>query len=338
MRLKLSTSLQKNILETKVGGILNRFIMRDRRITLFFEDIIGEYILTCEKQGYEEDIRKLSQSWGKLLYCQLVPSSTKKLSVTLLSKLAEKSWSNLGIVDKFHIRKRDNVVNVFTKNESITRTIGKNKFMPSFFNGIMTALFNSESRVVSVLQTKESCRYQFELNDGPIVIEGKNKSLYDRLNHLEPVEGFTLDAAVRRGILQLKEGNKLYFRGKRVTLTENTIFHLAGNANILLDKVPPISYNFFKEIVEFDSTDEQKLMLLKNLLQVMGWGIIKIVIEDRGGIFIEIKNPPYGLQSDNDNWNFLNNTILGYLWLLDKDFKIVDVMERNKGLEIMFLS
>ncbi|MCK4492036.1 MAG: hypothetical protein KAU03_05395, partial [Candidatus Altiarchaeales archaeon] len=256
----------------------------------------------------------------------------------IINHLGEKTWSNLGIVDHIHLDEKDDIVCVTTRNESITRIIGKNDFMPGFFNGTVNALYNSRSRIVNCLQSKSSCRYQFKLEHEPIIIEGKAKSLYNRLNYLEPIKGFTLNDACRRGIVQLKEGNRIYFRGRRVTVTENTIFHLAGNADLLLDRVPQISYEFFKEIVDFDSTDEQKLTLLKNLLQVMGWGIVKIIIKDKGDIFIEIKNPPYGLQLEKDNWTVLSKVILGYLWLIDEDFEISDVKEGYKNLKITYLS
>ncbi len=104
----------------------------------------------------------------------------------------------------------------------------------------------------------------------------------------------------------------------------------------MLDKVPSISYNFFKEVVDVDSTDKQKLVLLKNLLQTMGWGVVNIVIRKEGGILIEIKNPPYGLQLEGDNWHFLVNTVLGYIQVIDADFEIVDVGDNSKNIRVVY--
>jgi len=338
-RLRLSTSLQRNVIEVTVGGVLNRFIMGNRRLVLFFEDIIGKYILICERHGHKGDLRELSKRWGELTFAKLIPVSIKKLPCsTIINSILKKSWKNLGIVDDLYLRENDQVIILTTKNESITRTIGGNEFMPGFFNGIISALYRSESKIVNSLQSRDSCEYEFELTDEPLEVKGKEKSIYNRLNYLEPLKGFTLNDAIRSGIFQLREGYKIYFRGKRLTITENTMFHLVGNANILLDEVPSISYDFFKEIIDMDSTDEQKLTLLKNLLQIMGWGVIKIIIKDKNEIFIEIRNPPYGLQMEKDNWTVLSKIIQGYLWLIDKYFEISDVNEGYKDLKIMYLS
>jgi len=336
-RLRLSTSLQRNVIEATVGGVLNRFIMRNRRLVLFFEDIIGEYILICERHSHKGDLRELSQRWGELAFEKLIPGSIKKLPCsTIINSILRKSWKNLGIVDDLHLRENDQVITLTTKNESITRTIGGNEFMPGFFNGVISALYRSESKIVNSLQSRDSCEYEFELTDEPFEVKGKDKSIYNRLNYLEPLRGFTLNDAIRSGIFQLREGYKIYFRGKRLTITENTMFHLVGNANILLDEVPSISYDFFKEIIEEDSTDEQKLTLLKNLLQIMGWGVIKIIIKDKNEIFIEIKNPPYGLQMEKDNWYFLIKAVLGYIWVLDRDFEIIEVIRDFKSLRAVY--
>jgi len=141
---------------------------------------------------------------------------------------------------------------------------------------------------------------------------------------------------LKNKIFQLKGKNSIYFRGKRLSIVENTIFHLTGNRSILLDKVPHISYDFFEQIIEKDSADERKLTLLKTLLQTMGWGIIKISYRNKKIILIEIKNPPYGFQLEKDNWNFLIRVILGYLWFLDKDLKLVNIESSYKHLNIIY--
>lgn len=334
--MKLSTSLHKNIIISYAGGILSRFLAKKRRITLFFEDILGKYIVNCEKHNHKNDLRVLAEKWGWLTTQKLMPPPLKMIPPNLLlNTFVGKSWNNVGIINDVHVYKDGDVVYLTTKNESITRIIGKNDFMPGFFNGVINAVYNSQFRIINCLQTREFCGYRFELSGESVYIEGKDKALYDQLNNLEPIRGFALHNALNRKILQLRE-NKVYFRGKRITITENTIFHLVGNANLLLDRAPNISYDFFYDIINKDSTDEQKLVLLKNLIQIMGWGIATIIMKDKNEIIIEIKNPPYGLQSEKDNWNFLYNTTLGYLWLLNKDFVIENVKEYHKNLRILY--
>lgn len=330
-------SLNRNLLECAVGGILNRFIARSRRITLFFDNIINDYISLCESEGYEGNTWKISKKWAELAFQQLVPNSIKRLPKPLIiNHFGKKTWNSLGIVDDIHLDENGNTINLATRNESITRVIGENRFMLGFWNGTINALYSSQTRIVDYSQSKEVCRYQFEIENKPIYIEGREKSLYNRLNYLKPIKGFTLNDAIKKRILQLKEDNRIYFRNKRLTITENTIFHLAGNADIMIDKVPDISYNFFKDIVDLNSSNEQKLILLKNLLQIMGWGIVNIIIRNKNEVYVQIKNPPYGLQLEKDNWNFLCNTFLGYIWILDRDFEISDFREGYRDLRILY--
>jgi len=323
-------------METTVGGILNRFKVRSRRLTLFFEDIITEYIMECEQYGCNKDIRQLTEMWGELLFYKLVPVSFKKLPTPVLIKIAKKSWSNLGILDDIHVDKKGDTIYVTTRGESITNSIGKNDFMIGFFKGAASALYSSRLNVIGVIQNKELCEYQFKLTHEPITIIGKDKSLYDKLNYLEPLDGFILGDAFRKSTLQLRERNRILFREKRIIIMENTIFQLVGAVNLLLDELPKISYNFFSSVIEKESADEQKLNMLKNLLQIMGWGAVKIIVRNRGEILLEIKNPPYGLQLEKDNWHFLNRTILGYLWLLDEGFRIMDINESYKNLNVLY--
>jgi hypothetical protein len=335
--LRLSTSLQKNILEATAGGVFNNFLMRRRRLTLFFEDIIAEYIFSCEKSGRGKELRRISQRWGELTFTRLLPGSIKKLPINFVANnLLKESWKNLGIVDDLHIERVDRIVDLSTKNESITRVIGGNEFMCGFFTGTISALYGSESNLISFRQDKGSCDYRFELGSKLHEIKGKDKAVYDKLNYMEPIKGFTLNDAVRRGIFELNDGYKIYFRGKRLTVTENTIFHLAGDANVLLEFVPSISYDFFNSVIAQDSTGEQKLTLLKNLLQVMGWGLITIIVKDCTEIKIEIRNPPYGLQPERDNWIVLGNILLGYLRLIDNGFEISNISEGRRCLELTF--
>ncbi len=75
--------------------------------------------------------------------------------------------------------------------------------------------------------------------------------------------------------------------------------------------------------------------MIKSVLQMMGWGTINIIIEKKKIVF-HINNLPYGLQLEKDNWNFLIRVILGYLWLLDKKFKIMNVKTCYKKLIVNY--
>ena len=162
----------------------------------------------------------------------------------------------------------------------------------------------------------------------------KDKRIYNKLNYIISPKGFTLKDAFKKNIFHLRE-NKIYFRGNPLYPVENTIFHLISDSGILLEKIPYISYNYFKKIIK-DSSDIKKLILLKTLLQTMGWGIVTIIPKENE-IIIDIKNPPYGFQVERDRWDFLINTIMGYIWLIDKDFRIGDILEGYKHLIVKYV-
>jgi len=67
----------------------------------------------------------------------------------------------------------------------------------------------------------------------------------------------------------------------------------------------------------------------------MGWGSINIMIEDDRYVF-KIENPPYGLQLEADNWSFLSEMILGYLWLIDNNFRLSEQRGCYKRLDIVY--
>jgi len=337
--LRLSTSLRRDILETTVGGVLNRFKIRGRRDTLFFEEIPAYYIRECEKAGYVKEMRDIGQKWGFLIIDQLVPSAMKRLSAKiLLNTIMKKVWVNLGLMNDLHVDVKNDIVILNTKNESITRFIGENEFAVGLYMGILNALCRSEMGYVNASQSENSCRYVFEIGNEPFYIEGKKKSTYNQLNSLPKSNKFALKDALRFGIFQLKSDNRIYFRNRLVVPIENTIFHLVSDRAILLDRIPPISYDFFKDIIKKDATNEERLNLLKTLLQVMGWGTVKIVIKSESEIVVEIENPPYGLQLEKDSLFSFTKVILGYLWLLNDEFKIKNFDESSKHLRVLFSS
>ncbi|OYT53610.1 MAG: hypothetical protein B6U72_05275 [Candidatus Altiarchaeales archaeon ex4484_2] len=334
--MRISTSLSKRIIEASPGEVLNRFIARRRRMTLFFEDIVGEYVLECERGGFGSELADLSRKWAELTLDRLTPHSIRQLPPGLVVRyLLSKTWSNLGIVDRLSLQEDGGVVELRTRNESITRVIGGNLFMAGFFNGTVNALFGRRSELLDYSQSKESCLYRFSVGEEPLAVEGKSKKEYNRLNSMKPIEGFTLNEAVKKGVFNLRNGRELFFRDRRVTLTENTMFHLAGNSGLLLDRVSGISHDFFREVVDERVTAEKKLLLLKNLLQCMGWGVVRFLMEG-DTIIMKIKNPPFGLQDERDNWGFLSKTIQGYLWLVDEGYLLETVGDSETNLVIKY--
>jgi hypothetical protein len=325
-------------METVVGGILNKFKIKSRRSTFFFEDILANYIKECEDAGYGEEMKEIAQKWAILCTQQLTPTGLKKLSPSIYFNVVAKNvWTNIGLMDFIHATKNGSIIKIETKNESITRIIEKNSFPVGFFTGILNVLFKSQIEHISKTQTKESCEYIFKIMNKPFgIISAKEKRVYDSLNYLLTIEGFTLKDALKKNILELKKMNKIYFRGKIIFPIENTVFHIIGNKSILLEKVPFISHKYFDEIIKKDTTKERKLALLKTLLQVMGWGIVEILIKNKKEIVVEIKNLPYGLQVEKNDWEFLIGTILGYLWLLDKNLEITNIKEAYKKLIITY--
>jgi hypothetical protein len=334
--MQLSESLKRNIMETSVGRLLNKFKIKSRRDVLFFEEIFAIYIKECEKAGYGEEIRNIAQKWMNLTIQQMTPKILKSVPLFFLNTIMKKVWINIGLLDDLYATKENDVINIETKNESITKSIGENKFLPGLYGGILNILFNSELEVINVLQTKKYSKYVFRLKKKSLNTKSKKKSVYNKLNYLPDIKGFELKDAFQKGIFQLKENNRIYFREKVICPVENTLFHLISNQKILLEKVPDISYRYFKKIIKKDTRKERKLNLLKILLQIMGWGIMKIVVKSESIIIIKITNPPYGLQIEKDNWHFLARMILGYLWLLDKNLKINNIVDNYKELSITY--
>lgn len=338
--MRLSTSLSRNIMEATVGGILYKFKLRGRRHTLFFEEILANCIKEREERGHAREIEKVAQEWGALIIKGLAPHPLKKLPQHIFMGLIMKRiWTNLGLIDNLNMIKKDDTVELKTKNEAITRLVGENRMLLGFYKGVLGMLYGVQLECTDFLQTKASSKYRFNLGDLPFSAESKDIGTYMKLNHLPKIEGITLKDAIKNNVFQLKKDNRLYFRGTPLVPIENTVFHLTANCEILVEQLPNISYTYFSGIIDEFATKEEKLVLLKNILQAMGWGTITILIKNESEILIEIRNPPYGLQLEKDNWNFLIKTILGYLWVIDRSFEIEDIVEPrmdSKKLKILF--
>ena len=334
--MKLMESIRRDVLETRVGGIANKFKLHKRRVTLFFEDISLDYIKKCEDSGQGERLGNAAQKWMALYFNELVPYALRKLPPTILVNLViRKVWIGLGLIEDMSFEKRGNIVFIKTRGEGTTREIGNNKFMEGFYRGVLNILYGSQVRTMKVVQSRESCEYVYEIGNEPFSIKSKGKRLYHELNYFEPAKGFTLKDVLEKKILKLRENNRIYFRETPIVPIENTLYHIVGIDDILIDKVPEISFDYFRKIIEKSSTDVQKLTLLKNLLQAMGWGTV-IIIRRKDEILLDMRKMPYGLQAEKDNWDFLLNTILGYLWLIDKNLKIKKKEESYKHLKVLY--
>jgi hypothetical protein len=228
--MRLSESLRRGIMESAAGGIINRFKVKSRRDILFFENILAKYISNCEKAGYEKNMENIGEKWMKIFMSSSIPFGVRSIPINIVYKLAKKVWTNIGMVDDIQVEKKNDVVTIKTKNEYITRIIGKNKFSVGFFKGILEVLTNSGFICIYSNQTKEKAEYKFRANETlkKNIIEAKDKNIYNDLNTLGSIKGFTIKDALRKKLLQLKSDNRLYFREKVMSPVENTIFHLFG--------------------------------------------------------------------------------------------------------------
>lgn len=334
--MRLSESLRKGIMETSSSGLFNKFKMRKRRNVLFFNDILMEYVRECEKAGFGDDIRELSEKWGISIFERLVPGMMKMLPFNFLcNKVLAPVWKNLGYMEDILFKRNADSITIITKNETNIQRIGLNNLSIGFYMGMVGSICQRRAHYVDADKSGSICTYRLRLSDSLVSINLKEKDVYDRLNLMPAISGFTLKDALRKGIFQLKEYNKIYFRGRLTSPGDSTILQLIGNSGPKLNSIQSISYAYFRDIIEKDSSSGNKIVLLKTLLQVMGQGIVTIVT-DGGNIMVNIKNPVYGFQAEPDNWEFLTRTILGYLWMIKRNLGVKDVEIGHKHLKITY--
>ncbi|MCK4714765.1 MAG: hypothetical protein KAT35_04265, partial [Candidatus Aenigmarchaeota archaeon] len=112
--MRLSESLRRNIMEANVGGVVNRFKIRKRRVTLFFGDIFMRYIEECEGSGHKKEMKSIAEEWMLHYFKVLVPGSLKSLPLFLLNAVMRKVWINLGLMDDFRIVRKGDVMEIHT--------------------------------------------------------------------------------------------------------------------------------------------------------------------------------------------------------------------------------
>ena len=330
--MRLSESISKNIMEVSTGGILNRFKIKTRRSVLFFEDIFANYIKECEKNGFEKDTFEIGEKWGNIGIQVFMKDILKRLPHSTIFYLTNSIWKNLNLVDEIVIKESGEKIEGWTKNEFVTRIIGKNLFIAGYYSGCLHGLIGKNTELLSIERSGEYYIYKSVVKGPTIPVKTKSLATYIELNKIKESKGFSLKEALNSNIFRLNENNILLFRERNILIIENTLFHLLGNGPCL-DKLPKISFNFFRQTTEKSDTEE-KINFLKNLLQIMGWGNVHVVIDGNKLTFI-IKNPPYGLQIEKDNWEFIARVILGYLWTIKKNYKLKKI-ENKHDLIIYF--
>lgn len=334
--MKLSESLRKNLIETTTGGLLNKFKIKTRRDVLFFEDILLSYARECETLGFGREIEKNGMMWGALLFKVPVHGAFRRLPPPfLINKVIGKVFVNLGLMDEINLAEKDGKMFLRIKNEAFSKGYEGNIFLTGLHSGFLSQLYGFKMECTGVSKENDYIKYVFEKSKEPFVIKSKSRETYNELNCIPDDKGFTIKDALKSNILKLREDNKLYFRGRVLNPLENTIFHLLGSSKLPFERLSLISYDFFNEIIEKDSTREDKLKLFKNLLQLTGWGRINIISKQKALVF-DITNPPYGFQPEKDNWEFIIRTVLGYLWIVDKRFRIKRIEESRKRISVEF--
>jgi hypothetical protein len=338
--LKLSTSLSKDVLQAVVGAVINRDRGGKRRYTLFFEEIFADYILAIENEGFRDESSSIARQWMRLAMNNIITSLPAKLPPKVfLNILLKNIWAQLGLMDDFKLTQQKGVVRIKTVREGVSRLIGPTVFLTGFYEGILNAVYGREVELTKCSQSKSICDYTYRLGGGDVIIQSKDKAEYRRLNSLDNLpegSGVNLKKAIRNKMFQLRDRNRLYFRSMPVGPIESSVFHLFGDKEILLDYVPEISKRCFSNALDygFKPGDMENLNLLKSIMEAMGWGIFRIQAAD--DIMFDVRNPPYGLQVSEDNWEFLMQAILGFIRVNDGGVQLDRVKTDYKHLVFSF--
>ncbi len=331
--MKFAESIRRNILETTGGRIINKFKVKSRRTTMFFEDILAQYVRECEAQGHSLEMREVGLEWGALGTKQLGKLGMFQ-SIRLLNHVMNSVWSSLGLVRDFSVKKNGDDVTITTRDEFITRVIGKNDFMAGFFAGCIMTYTGKRVEYIDSGPRSGCFVYRYSLGKNTAQARGKNKDVYNKLNQSGRTHGLSLKQAIQKRIFTVS-GNRVYFRGKSMIPVENTVFHIIGRKGMCMDKIPAITAGFFRGLLSAGSTTEKRLRLLKTILQSTGW--CDIVMTKTGeNLSMHITGLPTGLQEDEDNWSFLIGVIEGYVSLLGKRAKLASSGATRREIVMRF--
>ncbi len=310
--MSLAYFFYKGLLETGIGNIINKFKIHKRRDILFFEELISEYVKACRDNGFSDEMLKVGEEWGRLAAKTLIPSAILSRSVDkVYNDILSKVWKSIDLVRGLELKVKGDKVFLIVFGESGTRIIGENPIALGFHKGTIEAVLGKELKILKSIQTPEQSYYEFEITDKKIgEIKSKHKKEYFQLNKYYK-KGFDVKQALKKRIITLK-GNELFLRGKKLSPFENTYFHLFGIHSKGIELLVPVSEKFFEEMLVEESSEDEKLRFLKNLLQFMGWGEVKFLVEE-SKVTLLVEHPPYGFQKEKDNWLFLVKMTEGFL-------------------------
>lgn len=305
--------LHKQIVETHEGRVLNKLSWKRRRNVLYFEGLFAEFV----KKGKKEEMRKLGEEWIKISSSGVWPNLVMKLPFKFKFSLFRKVWKSIGAIEDISFSRKGKKIRIEVLGEGIADLIGLNEFSFGVFGGMLEFLTGKKVKYVKKVKEGNYFVYDYLVTDEKIKIKTKSKSYYLKMNKLPVQKGFTLKDALKFHVFNIKKG-KIYFRGDHLTPVEGTIFHLASYTSHCKE-LHNLAYNYFNKKLK-ESTEIEKLKLLKTLLQVMGWGLINFRVSEKE-IAVSIKHLPPGFQLEEDNYEFLIQTISGFMMAVNKKFK-----------------
>jgi len=331
MRLLLS----KNLVESYVGGLISRFQVKRRRSVLFFDDIIADYARYCEDSGHWNMMLSAAEEAGVLMARLFIPGYMKTMPPSMVFNGPGKLiWKRTGLLSDIDFSIKDGTVRIETKDEAISDVIGCNSIAAGSWMGAASFLMGKRLALESISYKEPNSEYVFRVtHDPPRVPHSKPKERYDALNSYRMEEGFSLKDAISAGVIRT-DGDLMYFRGRRLFYSENTLFHLLSKCPDI-GRVSVISARFFDDIIDAEATDKEKLRLMKTLLQSMGWGITNSIMKENGDVRVVLESPPVGLQVA-ENYKFLVNTIHGYMMAVDERFVLRDSVYAGRKLTMDF--
>jgi len=332
--IRFSELLGRKVIETDGGRIVNKFSIKSRRNVLFFADILANYVKRCEDAGFAEEIGSIGYDWTLLSVQELMPKTISIMPASLKMGILRNIWINIGALTDLKFSHDGDAITLVTKNEMVREIIGNNHYSTESFRGIIAGLFKKETETVSVEWTDPVCTYRFRLLGAPAGrIDSKSKDAYNRMNYRYSLGSYSMENAIKDELFKIK-GNRLHFRESPMFMTESTLYHIISSRGPELGSIPTIAKKYFDTHIQHTSTIG-KLLMIKNLLHVSGWGMVN-VITDENKITFSINNPPYGLQKPADSWSFLIATILGYLWTIDENYVQTDQSFASDTIKTVF--